>query len=152
MFSTGKGKELAWFANSNEWQWNGVYRYFMNGVPNDVLSLVGAGLIGTIPDDVGLWTTLSGLEVADNQLVGSLPSSIGLWTGLTDFNIMSNKLTGTVPASISAWTSIADVWMSYNNLNGTMPIMGNNYCGGGNFWADCAAPAKIVCGCCNMCT
>jgi hypothetical protein len=173
MFSTtGNDKVPSWFGSSNECDWFGI-----TCTGNTVTKLaLFEGLTGTIPDDVGLWKSLTYFDVVDNQLTGSLPSSIGLWTNLTFFNVGNNALAGslpstiglwtdltafgvynnqfvgTVPKEVSSWTSVQSAYFHSNLLNGTMPAIGNNFCPkngtNGALQSDCV---EIQCDCCNVC-
>jgi hypothetical protein len=125
------------------------------------LELSLQGLVGTIPNDVGLWTDLTKFFVSGNNLVGSLPSSIVLMTSLTDFDIRNNNLVGTVPKEVSQWTSIQYAFFNGNMLTKTMPAFRNNFCPRNgmrdiglfpHLWADCGPPnPDIKCDCCNNC-
>jgi Leucine-rich repeat (LRR) protein len=184
MFSTdGKDKVPSWFGSSNECSWFGVLcdgstvtKLYLNAYK---VSYAQNRLVGTIPDDVGLWTGLDMFDMSSNKLVGSLPSSIGLWTDLTSFGVSSNGLVGSLPSSIGVWTrltyftvqknkldgtvprevlnwkSIQYAYFHDNMFNGTMPLIGNNFCPKNatkvDLYADCKAPAKIVCDCCDVC-
>jgi Leucine rich repeat N-terminal domain len=178
VFSAGKGNFKSWFDAANECSWTGIT---CSGSTVTALDHSGQVLTGTIPADVGLWTSLISFDVGGNQLMGSLPSSIGKWTSLTLFIVSSNSLKGSLPSSIGLWTSISLFSVSNNQLTGNVPnevsgwksIFGayfyNNLFGGtmpginvGNFcprkntntgylFADCKAPAKIVCDCCSRC-
>jgi Leucine-rich repeat (LRR) protein len=174
MFSTnGKDKVPSWFGSSTECGWTGIT---CTGTTLRRLYLPFSGLAGTIPDDVGLWTSLTEIRVYTNQLAGSLPSSIGLWTGLTYFSAFNcqlvgslpssiglwtslttfdvgvNKLTGTVPKEIANWASIGSAYFDNNMFNGVMPAIGNKFCPkngtGTALSADCG---ELQCGCCSLC-
>jgi PT repeat len=146
-FSTGKGS-TDWFGSSNECAWKGITCDINNTVTK--LDLYKKGLVGTIPDDVGLWTSLNFFGAGRNSLTGSLPSSIGLWTGVTFFEVHLNQLVGTVPKEVANWRSIKAAYFESNMFNGTMPAFGNNLCPKkgtpGFLWADCS---EIQCGCCS---
>jgi hypothetical protein len=152
VFSTGHGNFLSWFAGNDECRWNGIR--CVSGAVSQLL-LDAIGLQGTIPEDVGLWTSLTVFRVNSNQLFGSLPSSIGVWPSLTTFNVGNNQLVGTIPTEVAKWSSIANALFHQNKFNGTMPGFGNNFCpkvtSNGFLWSDCQAPAKINCTCCNGC-
>jgi hypothetical protein len=158
MYSTGnEGRETTWFGASNECEWAGI---LCNGNAVRELVLVNQGLAGTIPADVGLWSSLNKFDVSYNQLSGSLPSSIGKWSVLSYFSVESNELTGTIPKEISNWktfgsTTVGTAFFHYNLFTGTMPTIGYNWCPSKSLEifqyliADCKA--KIFCRCCNLC-
>jgi hypothetical protein len=173
-FSTGKG-DTDWFTGPRECQWTGVTCNGNNEVAR--LNFHQTGLKGTIPDDVGLWTSLTFFGADRNDLAGSLPSSIGLWTSLLQFDVslnflsgslpstiglwtrifeffvLSNQLTGSVPVDVSNWTSTKRAYIFDNMFNGTMPAFGNGFCpkrgNGEALFADCKS--EIFCECCNQC-
>jgi Leucine-rich repeat (LRR) protein len=173
-FSTGKGG-ADWFDVPNECQWkrvtcngNGAVTHLnfhetdlIGTIPDDVglwtsLTLFGAdrnSLVGSLPSSIGFWTSLTQFDVSHNSLTGSLPSSIGLWTDLLEFFISNNKFTGTVPADVSSWQSMQRAYFFDNMFNGTMPAFGNGFCPnngkGDDLFADCKS--EIFCECCNIC-
>jgi hypothetical protein len=158
MYSTGnEGRETTWFGSSNECEWAGIV---CNGNTVRELVLTNVGLQGTIPADVGLWSSLNKFDVSYNQLGGSLPSSIGKWTVLNYFSVESNELTGTIPKEVAKWTSfgsttIGTAFFHYNMFTGAMPTIGYNWCPSQSLEifqyliADCKA--EIFCRCCNLC-
>jgi hypothetical protein len=123
--STGKGNMTSWFNRSDECQWTG---FFCNGLTVS-LDLSKRGLVGTIPDDVGLWTNADAFRVEENALVGSLPSSIGKWTSLTYFSVFKNRIVGTLPSLIGAWKGISYFNAANNQLVGTLPSSIGNWTG-----------------------
>jgi hypothetical protein len=150
MFSTGKGNEQpSWFGSPNECDWTGITCNSDNTVIK--LQLVSKQLNGTIPDDVGLWTSLAVFSVSVNFLTGALPTTIGYWTDLTYFGVYFNQLDGTVPKEVSKWTSIVDAFFMDNKFSGIMPAF-TNYCPAttqvGYLGADCT---EIRCDCCRCC-
>jgi hypothetical protein len=161
VFSTGTEGAFGFanrFASASECSWQGITCNSNRVVTG--LDLSDQNLQGTIPPDVGLWTSLTSFSVHSNQLVGSLPSTIGAWTGLTYFMAINNQLTGNVPKEVTNWLSIKNAYFTGNNLQGTMPTMGTNFCPRNlprttsgrtlqNLGADCS---KVACSCCNQCS
>ena len=66
----------------------------MNVVPHAGAS----NLHGTLPEELGLLTSLRALAVDDNFLSGALPRSLARLSALTTLNAQMNLLTGTVPS------------------------------------------------------
>jgi hypothetical protein len=148
--STVPQVQPSWFANANECLWTGITCNGNNRVAK--VELFDKGLQGTIPADVGLWTSLTHFNVAFNKLTGSLPSSIGKWADLTTLYVSENKLMGTIPKEVSNWKSIQEALFYGNMFNGTMPRIGNDFCpDNGSYGALLADCQEIVCHCCNTC-
>ena len=73
----------------------------------------------TLPDDIGLLTTLNELHVYNNHLT-TLPDSIGSLTNLTILNVYNNHLT-TLPDSIGSLTNLTILNIRSNRLT-TIPL------------------------------
>ena len=56
-------------------------------------------LIGTIPTELGLLTSLIGLYLGRNDLNGTVPSELGLIQNLTTMVLLGNQLTGNLPTT-----------------------------------------------------
>jgi PT repeat len=123
--STGKSNMTSWFNKSDECQWTG---FSCNGLTVG-LDLSKKGLLGTIPDDVGLWTNADAFRVDENALVGSLPSTIGQWTSLIYFSVFKNKMFGSLPSSIGAWKGISYFNVANNQFVGSLPSSIGNWTG-----------------------
>jgi hypothetical protein len=148
LFSTGKGNQIGWYYQANECEWYGMQ---CKDDKVDLIYLFSSNLVGTLPDDIGLWTDLSDFSLYNNNLAGTLPSSIGAWSKLTYFSVSTNKMTGTVPKEVAKWASIQTASFHTNMFIGTMPVIGINFCPkngtGTRLQADCA---EIKCDCCNL--
>jgi hypothetical protein len=134
IYSTGKDNIVSWYDKSNECEWKGFSCDFA-GILIE-LDLRQQGLVGTIPEEVGLWTNLNGFLVdsplrsqLQNSLTGSLPSSIGKWTGIAVFSAFNNKIGGSLPSSIGAWTMLSFFSVANNQLVGSLPSSIGNWTG-----------------------
>ena len=61
-------------------------------------------LIGTLPADPAVWSSLAHLQslsLRSNALSGSLPPALGQLSALVDLNLRNNHLSGSIPAAIS---------------------------------------------------
>jgi Leucine-rich repeat (LRR) protein len=119
IFSTGKGNEVSWFDDADECSWTGI-TCDSNGRVS-TLVLFGRALKGSIPPDIGLWSSLKLFNVESNQLNGHLPAALGRWSGLTHFEVMLNQLVGSLPSSIGHWTLLEFFDVSDNKLTGSLP-------------------------------
>mmetsp|Transcript_24729 Transcript_24729/g.44725 ORF Transcript_24729/g.44725 Transcript_24729/m.44725 type:complete len:586 (-) Transcript_24729:1742-3499(-) len=71
-----------------------------------MLSLWRNKLLGTIPVEVSLLSSLQELILTENQLSGTIPTEIGLLSNLTDLWPEDNSLTGTIASEIGLLTNI----------------------------------------------
>jgi hypothetical protein len=114
-------------------------------------------MTGQLPTSIGNWTNLDIFDVYNTKLRGTLPTCIGKWTKLTIIHVGTSSFTGTIPSEISSWKSIQEAYFDTNSFNGSMPVIGNNFCPKNItgtsliLTADCKAPAKVTCPCCNTC-
>lgn len=84
------------------------------------LNLSGNNLSGTIPFAPS--STLTSLEVGNNQLTGQLPDNIDeLLPSMKLFDLSNNKLTGTIPHSFGNIEPLDFFDISANNFVGTIP-------------------------------
>lgn len=64
------------------------------------LRLVGCRMGGSIPSYLGLLTSLTSLELSQNDLISSIPSELGMPSNLTSLILSENSLTGSIPEEI----------------------------------------------------
>ena len=84
------------------------------------LDLSDNQLSGTIPDLSSL-TQLQNLYLGDNQLSGTIPDWLGSLTGLQKLSLRDNRLTGTIPAELGNLFSLDLLYLDGNQLNGPIP-------------------------------
>jgi Leucine-rich repeat (LRR) protein len=84
---------------------------------NDNVTTVGS----TIPNEIGLLTQLTHLDMYGEGLMGTIPSSIGNLVQLTWLNVFSNSLTGTIPSSLGNLVALTIFSFDYNHFIGTIP-------------------------------
>ena len=84
------------------------------------INLSQNNLTGTLPSLSGL-TNLQQFAAASNQLTGAIPSLSGL-TNLSFFNVSVNKLTGSIPA-LAGLTNLQIFSVVSNQLTGSIPSL-----------------------------
>ncbi|XP_074305027.1 receptor-like protein EIX2, partial [Silene latifolia] len=82
------------------------------------LRLSGNQVWGSIPDNIGAFSSLRELDVDDNQLNGTINESLGKLTMLETLDLSSNNLHGTISQSLWKLTMLETLDLSSNYLNG----------------------------------
>ncbi len=85
------------------------------------LSLVGNGLSGPLPAELGDLIHLQQLSLGNNQLSGAIPAELAQLTAIRGFYLWGNQLTGSIPAWLGERTTLQGVSLSSNQLTGTIP-------------------------------
>ena len=85
------------------------------------ISLIGQGLTGEIPPEIGQITGLIVLKLSNNQLTGSIPSEIGNLTGLKKLELRFNNLSGNIPSEIWSLSELEILYLEKNQLTGSIP-------------------------------
>lgn len=78
-------------------------------------------LLGTIPSEIGLMTSLTRLHVATNSFHGTIPTEIGLLSGLDSLDLNANKLSGMIPTELQHAISLTNLKCGVNMMTGTIP-------------------------------
>ncbi|CAB9513690.1 Leucine Rich Repeat [Seminavis robusta] len=92
---------------------NGRYQYLL---------MSGNNLAGSVPQEVGLLSSLLIFEFSKNDLGGStLPSEIGLLTNLLRMTADRSYLDGTVPTEIGLMTGLIELFLGYNPFPSPIP-------------------------------
>lgn len=103
------------------------------------------GLMGTIPDEITVFSSLRTLFAYGNNLNGALPSNFGSMRELTELDLEENSLqgdpwsvltpltnlrrlrlssnmfAGTLPTAIGALAELRELWMADNMFMGSLP-------------------------------
>jgi hypothetical protein len=85
------------------------------------LQLLGNQLTGTIPSSLTNMTNLVYLALSTNLLAGTIPLFLGTFTNLTTLHLHTNELSGTIPSSLATLTGLVELRLNDNNLTGTIP-------------------------------
>jgi hypothetical protein len=113
-----------WTTDADECTWSGVECDASGRVT--VLGGMGQRRRGNvpgrpIPNDLGLLTHLTDLNLQNNKWIGTIPPSLGHLTALNKLSLYDNLLSGTIPSSLGALTSLAQMLLYGNQLSGTIP-------------------------------
>jgi hypothetical protein len=108
-----------WITDRDECDWLGVTCNAFDEVAN--LYLATNNVRGRIPDDLGLLTAMTDLQLWRNQMTGTIPSSLGAMTGMVYLDLGINLFAGTIPSSLGTFTGLRNLILHTNELNGTIP-------------------------------
>ena len=118
-------ESLNWSADTPIEYWDGVT---VDGTPQRVtgLDLLGNGLTGEIPVELGNLTNLTELDLYFNWLTGTIPMELGDLANLQRLNLGSNQMTGEIPTELGNLTNLTELTLWGNELTGEIPTeLGN---------------------------
>jgi Leucine-rich repeat (LRR) protein len=87
----------------------------------ELIVLPSNNLVGSLPPELGLLTSLKHFSVFQNSLTGSLPSSLKAWSNLEYLNLESNHLTGSLNSSWFQFPQLQYLALGNNQLTGSLP-------------------------------
>lgn len=111
----------SWFSNDvHECDWWSV----VCGQREEVLNITlrSNSLVGHLPPELSLLTTLKHLDLSDNSLSEDIPSYLGDLVNLQTLQLGFNQLSSTVPGELGNLTSLTDLNLTANFLIGTLPL------------------------------
>jgi len=84
------------------------------------LDLINNELTGTIPSELGNLINLTELNLNNNQLTGAIPSELGNLINLDKLNLYENQLTGPIPSQLGNLTNLTILNLYENQLTGSI--------------------------------
>ena len=111
---------LNWSADTPITEWTGVALGEASGRVTEIL-LVGMGLNGRIPKELGSLANLTHLVLAVNQLTGEIPPELGGLSNLTWLGLEFNQLTGEIPPELGGLSNLTTLGLESNQLTGEIP-------------------------------
>ena len=86
------------------------------------IKLENMGLKGHFPREIENCTSITGLDLSDNELTGTIPSDISLLLSyVTSLDLSSNNFSGEIPKSIVNCTYLSVLRLDNNQLTGFIP-------------------------------
>lgn len=88
------------------------------------IKLPDMGLKGEFPRAIRNCSSLTGLDLSNNDLYGTLPDDISeIVKYLTSLDLSSNNFSGSIPSSLSNCTYLNSVKLDNNRFSGQIPLM-----------------------------
>ena len=113
-----------WLTDAHIGYWRGVTTDDAGRVIG--LHLVGRGLTGSIPPELGELSALQWLTLTINQLTGSIPPELDNLTNLRGLALGQNQLTGSIPSELGRLADLESLILYGNLLTGSIPAeLGN---------------------------
>ena len=126
--STTSTKPLNWGAGTPIAQWEGVTigSVMVENSTSTVsrattLMLMGRGLSGSLPTELGNLSQLIALLLNDNDLSGGIPEELGNLSQLTALLLNENDLSGGIPEELGKLTQLSTLDLGSNSLSGEIP-------------------------------
>ena len=114
-----------WLQPSSMCEWHGINCAKDKHGEKDVIvaiSLPDNQLVGGVPTQLGLLTSLQNLNLAGNNLKGtSMPSEIGRLVDLEALDLWATSLAGELPSDIGLCTKLTMLDLEGSDLTGTVP-------------------------------
>ena len=118
-----------WLSSAPLEDWHGVEvtdgrvtRLRLGGWDEAVGRVVGNGLTGSLPAELGSLSQLRWLEAAGNSgLTGPIPLELGNLANLEFLSLQENWLTDSIPATLGRLANLERVWFHENALTGAIP-------------------------------
>jgi len=85
------------------------------------LELIGLGVSGEIPSDLGELQNLETLNLSRNKLSGAIPPELGNLRNLATLDLSWNGLLGAIPPELGNLRNLETLDLSENHLSGAIP-------------------------------
>ncbi len=110
-----------WLSEAPLGEWEGVTTNGDGRVTD--LKLIGHGLSGEIPAELGSLSNLIWLDLDVNDLSGEIPAELGNLSNLRTLSLNSNELSGEIPAELGSLSNLESLNLSNNGngLSGEIP-------------------------------
>ncbi|XP_073050594.1 probably inactive leucine-rich repeat receptor-like protein kinase At5g48380 [Primulina eburnea] len=87
------------------------------------IKLVDMGLKGEFPQGIVNCSSLTGLDISNNNIYGNIPNNISnLITYVTTLDLSSNQLSGEIPEDLAKCQYLNSIKLDNNQLSGQIPL------------------------------
>jgi hypothetical protein len=111
---------MTWLAHdASECEWYGCSCTDQDVVREIVVR--GMGLLGTMPREVGLLSSLEAVDTGNNSIGGPMPTEIGALTRLTDLRMDHTQLSRPLPTEVARLHMLTTLLLDSTQFEGTIP-------------------------------
>ncbi|KAH7532620.1 hypothetical protein FEM48_Zijuj04G0041000 [Ziziphus jujuba var. spinosa] len=122
----GSVTNISRLENDNSLLGKKLERFNWSSFPNLVhLQVIEAGLVGSIPTEIGRLSKLTYLDLSFNNLTGQLPLSLGNLSQLEVFYLSNNKINGSIPPELGNMKNLVELSLDNNYFSGPIPSLKN---------------------------
>ena len=107
--------------NQTAGQWEGVICLGLHLNIVSQIYLLEEGVIGTIPSELSLITSLIAITLPHNSLFGSIPSELCNLLSLSDLDLSYNSFSNSLPTCIGNFKELYALQLSNNKFTGAIP-------------------------------
>ena len=112
--------KTGWLQSKDPCSWYGVHCGISSNNVSSI-DLIDNNLQGSLPPELGNFSSLRFLWLYYNQLSGAIPPELGTLSSLLGLYLHDNQLTGAIPPELGNLTNLAYLNLGYNLLTGSIP-------------------------------
>ena len=86
------------------------------------IKMASLSLNGSLPTELGLLSSITKIDLGENQVIGSIPDDLFRLTDLRFLYMESNQLTGTLSELIDNTRALEAISLGNNQLSGPLPL------------------------------
>ena len=86
------------------------------------INMARLSLNGSLPTEIGLLSSVTKLDIGENQVMGSIPDDLYRLTNLQFLYMESNQMTGTLSELIDTTRALEAISLGNNQFSGPLPL------------------------------
>lgn len=112
--------DTGWLVNTSVCSWFGITCDGGNSTVTEI-DLSNNNLIGSLPEAIANLPNLTVFDASNNQLTGSIPNAFGSLASFVELNLADNNLSSGIPVSLTNSSTLTSVILSDNPLGSGIP-------------------------------